>query len=168
MPNQQPLIAAALICERVLNENGVFSAIRIVDTYTMRITKITPLSGTGESVDSTDILGRIVNADQVLDVTALVMAKAGDLRGKHEMTVEMEGPDGKSRKYPEPFRINFAKDDPAEAAVLTIKFALAGSSPAGRYWINVFWNGEPLTKIPFRLVRESLSPVSEAGAEQSQ
>jgi uncharacterized protein DUF6941 len=172
MEKNMPLIAAAFVCERVLQEKGdVYSAIRIVDTYTTKIMAITPIpdSGTAPLVDGpqTPAGGQVLSTTpgQVLDMSALVMVRAGDLTGKHELTVEMCAPDGKTVKYPEPFRVEFGLGDPAEAAALTIRFVLAANSPAGRYWINVFWNGKPLTKIPVRLVKESESQGTDSGSQ---
>ena len=35
MANTKPFVAAAFICEKILREDNIYSAIRIVDTYTV-------------------------------------------------------------------------------------------------------------------------------------
>ena len=168
MPNSLPLVAAAFACEKVLREGDVISAIRIVDTYIQKLVRLKPLPGEAPAVTAPSVSGMVLNDNQVLDITALVMVRAGDVQGKHQMTVEMVSPIEKSVKYPQPFNVDFAMNDPAETATLNIKFVLAGDAPAGRYWINVFWDGEPLTRIPIKLVKQSESQVPQSGAEQSQ
>ena len=153
MANTKPLVAAALICERVLREEGgVLTAIRIVDTFKRQTVPIaTPLKADGTS-DATDAT---FNAAQVLDMTALVILKAGSLSGQHEVAIVIRNPEGRETHYPTKFPVNFRLNDPAEGAQLIARIVMPGNTPAGLYWIDVLWDGEKLTSIPLKLETES-------------
>jgi len=150
MPETKPLVAAAFICEKILVEEGnIYSAIRIVDTYKVKLIKIAQLK---ETVPRPTSIG---DSTQLLDMSALVIVKAGTVTGKHEMSFRVRNPEGKETPFPDKFPVNFAMNDPAEGANATIRFVMPANANPGLYWIDVLWDGESLTSIPLKLVRES-------------
>jgi hypothetical protein len=155
MPNTKPFVAAAFICEKVLREDGeVYSAIRIVDTYSTKVVKMHGVSISGEDAEPP----KSIDLSRVLDMSALVIVKAGSVSGKHEMSIVVRNPDGKKTPFPQKFPVDFKANDPAEGATLNIRFVMPGDAKSGLYWIDVLWDGEALTSIPLRLAKESESP----------
>ena len=163
MPNAKPFVAAAFICEKVLREKGgkgdIISAIRIVDTYTTVLQRIGPKSD--EPIPSNPPADQILDATGILNMSALVILKAGDVTGQHEVSMVVRNPEGKETPFPEAFPVNFALKDKAEGAQFVVQFVMPGDAPAGLYWIDVRWDGEPLTSIPLKLVKAQ----SQAGTE---
>ena len=159
MPNTKPLVAAALICERVLREESdVLSAIRIVDTYKTKLVKMGLQPPTDEPTIGEPPPGAVIlDLAQVLDMSALVILKAGDVSGQHEISLIIRNPEGKETRYPQTFPVIFAKNDPAEGAQLIARFVMPGNTKSGLYWIDVLWDGDVLTSIPLKLIRESES-----------
>jgi hypothetical protein len=131
MNNTQPFVAAALICERVLQEkDGVLSAIRIVDTFTIARDEL-PTKG----------------APRVLGLSVLVILKSGALRGQSHLSLTIRDPDGKRNDLQEwPVLLNGDEN----AAQLVLNLAL-GAEKLGLYWVDVVWEGNVLSSIPFRL-----------------
>ena len=151
MPNTKPLVAAALVCERVLTESdSVISAIRMVDRYT--ITEMQVPSG-------------IVAEGQpmpIIDLTTLVILKSGDLVGPSEASIVLRTPDQKTVVFPQKWQLDF-KGGEAGGSLIT-RFAMPATAPAGLYWFDVIWEGETLTSIPLRLVREPKAQETAPGA----
>jgi methyl coenzyme M reductase subunit C len=164
MADPKPLVAAAFVCERILEEpGGIFSAIRIVDIWTL---KAVALSVVGHGIPE-GALAQVTPAAQqdVLDATqlsinALVMIKAGDVRGKHEMRVRLRNPAGKPTDLPQRMPVDFDTDDPATGANIKLHFVMPGKNPEGLCWIEILWDEELLTRIPLKLRREPQAPMS--------
>jgi hypothetical protein len=148
MPNTKPFVAAAFICEKVLQErDDVFSAIRIVDSYSLREGPPLPAqTGAG----GTGILGPI--AGPVLDLTMLVILKAGDIKGSYHVEIVAHSPDGSSSRLPHEWPVVFDGDE--SGSTLVVRFGMPASAPIGLYWFDVTWKGEMLTRVPFRLAKE--------------
>ena len=162
MPNQKPIVGAALLCEKILREaEGTLSAIRIVDTYTMSVQELKV-----NSVIKGDQPDRVldVGPGALLDMSALVLLRAGDdVRGEHAVTLRVRNPEGKETEFPGSYPVRFNKNDPAESTQFNIRFMMNANSQPGQYWLEVLWDGEPLTRIPLRLVKEPESPASAQG-----
>ena len=132
MANPKPFVQVACICEKVLVEpDKVASLIRVVDTYFIELPK-DPLPS---------------NCAAVLDLTVFVSLKSGDVTGEHKIGLRLVSPDNKSQP---------AKEWPAEflggEAGVSLKVAFSmGKVTFGLYWFDVLWEGEVLTRIPFRL-----------------
>ncbi len=133
MPNPKPFVAAAFICEKVLREKGakgdIVSAIRIVDTYTTVIQRIG--KRTDEPIPAAPPREQILDASGILNMSALVILKAGDVTGHHEVSMVVRNPDGKETPFPETFPVNFALNDKAEGAQFVVQFVMPGDPPAG-------------------------------------
>ena len=150
MGEPRPLLSAAFLCEKLLTEPGnVFSAIRIVDTWTRRSVQLKAVSSGPESdVPAIDL------GNTTLQMAALIAVKAGGTSGHHVISIVIENSEGKRTPYPQEFPVDFTKNDPGEGAALSVQLLMPATSSDGRYWIDVLWDGTTLTRIPFRLVTE--------------
>jgi len=133
-----PFLAAAILCEKVLVEqDGVFSAIRIVDQINHAIV----------GPDVPDELPTIT-----IDLTALVVLKAGDARGRYAVRLRPEKPSGQ-RMPPAEFAVRFdAGPNQGSALLLPMRLEV---DEEGLYWIDVHFvadrgsgDGELLTRMP--------------------
>jgi hypothetical protein len=132
-----PYLSVAVLCEKVLREqNGVFSAIRIVDRST--ITHVGP--DVPDEMPPTKV-----------DLTALVILKAGDARGRYALRLQPERPSG-HKMDPLDFAIRFdAGPDQGQALVLPLQMEV---DEEGLYWLDLFFvpgRGEKeklLTRMP--------------------
>lgn len=152
MAHVKPLLAAAFLCEKVLEEKDrVLSAIRIIDTFT-----VVPPSNLPEG------------SEPKLAITLLITLKAGDADGDHELQVKLRSPFGKDLKGEYGFGPSMAEGVSVGAgAFLRAPFKLAKGQPEtginmvinclvpakefGVYFFDVFVDDELMTKIPFRL-----------------
>jgi hypothetical protein len=157
MANTKPYVAAALVCERVLHEaDNVVSAIRIVDTYTRKLQRLTSTKPHDVATPGPEVIAVM---DQPFDMTALIIVKAGDVTGEHKLTLNVRNPNEKVTNVPNVLNVNFEKNDPAESAILKARFMMPSETQSGLYWIDVVWDGEVLTSIPLKIVQV----VAEAG-----
>lgn len=111
MTRPSPLIAAAMICERVIEEKeGVLSAIRIVDTIT------------------------IPKIPWPVTLSVLVSLKSGAARGKHTLKLVLRTPSGKEPKEVPQFPLFFEGEERGTNVV--VNFVLQASEE-GLYWFDV-------------------------------
>lgn len=146
MANTKPLVAAACFCENVIEgKDGVFSAIRIVDTY------IIPKIPEGIQVKG-DLHGMIV-------VNGLIILKAGDVTGTGTVGLIMNKLDGE--------RVNISPEGGwpvvlnggSHGVNIRIQMPL-GVKNFGLFWFDVTWDGEILTRIPLNIQQgDSLGQV---------
>jgi hypothetical protein len=124
-----PHLTAALICERVLQEqDGVLSAIRIVDRVFI-------------SVDSEG------NPRASQHPFTLILAwKSGDARGRYSVRVVMEKPSGEQVPVIQA-PIHLEGED--RGVNLVVGVALEADQE-GLYWFDVFFEEERVTRIPLR------------------
>ena len=143
------------------------SAIRMVDTFTIAMVRVggpgqpnldEAVKEIGGGQRPTNISVR--NDMQVLDLTALLTLKSGDVTGTHEVTLVTRQPDGREIPFPQTFPVTL--NGGVHGVSVIVRFMMPQSSPEGLYWFDVFWNKEPLTSIPLKLVRR---PESEAPAQ---
>lgn len=139
----KPYVQVACICEKVLIEpDNVASLIRIVDTYFL-----SPMP---------DPLPPGLNIGHELMV--FISLKSGDVVGDFEVGLRLTEPDGTERPvrtWPVEFR-------GVENGV-NAKIGFALQNPKfGLYWIDVMWEDEVLTRIPFRLKPIALEQTDEA------
>lgn len=131
MPNTKPFVAAAVLCEKVLvDEEGVPSLIRVVDTYKIDLPKELP-AGTGA----------------VAKFTAFFAIRSGDVVGKSELSIKLRNPDGKVVNIPQKWPVLLGGNE--QGANLKLEFGLP--IVYGLYWLDLYWNGDLLTSAPFRL-----------------
>ena len=141
----KPLLGAAFLCERVLHErDGVLSAIRLVDTFTVQ----RPMSDLPTTVVPT------------IQCVALIMFKSGEARGRYEVTLRLRPPSAEPREIG---RHTIELKGDHQGASLTIELRIAVRE-FGLFWIDVLLDGGRVTSMPLRLRRreavEQLPPSS--------
>jgi|1186.fasta_scaffold174168_3 hypothetical protein len=125
-----PHLAAALICENVLQEqNGVISAIRIIDRVHFH------------SEDE---------SRRERQVTVLVTLKSGAARGRYKVGIRIEKPSGEQGSTFEA-PVFFEGEERGVNLILPTHFA---PEQEGLYWFDVFFEGERITRIPLRALFE--------------
>jgi hypothetical protein len=137
MANARPYLAGAFICEKVLREkDDVLSAIRIVDTFFI---EEHALKHAGE-------------LEAGVPINVLLMLKSGDIVGESVVRLKVRSPSNKTVEIVNDFAISLKGGESGANLHITILIRLKDQE-FGLFWIDVFWNGEVLTSIPFKLVR---------------
>jgi hypothetical protein len=148
---ERPLVLAAFLCEKLLQENdGSFSAIRIVDRYTVHkppeysTRKLPPHQAT---------------------ITMFLMIRAGKVRGKHDFRVVTRPPAG--TEYMDPtasFSIECVNDHEGLNIIFNMNLQFKEERP-GLYWFDViFDNRVVITSVPLTI----LYALERTGAELQQ
>lgn len=120
-----PYVAVAVLCEKVLQEqDGVLSAVRIVDQLTQ--------GAVGPEVP--DEMPPLA-----ITLTALVVLKAGDARGRFAVRLRPEFPSGQQMP-PVEFAVRFdGRPNQGQALVLPLNLEV---SEEGLYWFDVLFVAE--------------------------
>jgi hypothetical protein len=137
-----PHLTAALICDRVLTEqDGVTSAIRIID----RIFLIADEDGNP--------------IDPRYQFTLFVMFKSGAARGTHEIAIEMEKP---STERVEMLKapVLFEGEERGVNIVFQVAFE---PDQQGLYWFDVLFASDRVTRIPLRVIYQTLPTTGHGG-----
>jgi hypothetical protein len=151
MTKSKPFVQVACVCERFLQEpDKVISVIRVVDLLTLTQTPI-PTAVPESTLPQPALI-------QVMDFSIVVALKSGDLQGQFRLSIVMEDPKGTRIPLMRDSPVLLKGDDGVNAA---IRFGLPYNAPVGRYWFDVLWDDDVLTRIPFRLKRAD-APVEEA------
>lgn len=133
MPLKPPYLIAAIFCEKLLLEqDGVASAIRIVDKLLVK--ELSKKDG--------------APAGAVYALTILLMFKSGGYKGPAKVQLVPNRPSGETSKKIEQ---EVAMPEQANAGanlVLTIPFA---PSEEGVYWFDVLLNGTLVTRMPLEV-----------------
>jgi hypothetical protein len=139
---ERPLLAAAFLCERVLQEkDDVLTAIRIIDTLYVSIPPNLP-----------------PEAKPVIQITALLGFKKASPSSeieKHQATVRLRSPLGK--EIPENSRDLFFQPGDIAGANLILNINMEVEE-FGLFWLDVSVDGELVTRIPFRLLEKPANP----------
>jgi hypothetical protein len=135
MPKPLPFIGAAFVCERIIREkDDVLTAMRIVDTF---------------YVDVENLQNLAKDTTPVAQLTALISVRAGSALGDSEIRVSLRRPDGSVRAIDQGFPVSLSAPESGANVIVTMGVA---ANVLGLHWIDVLWNGQPLTSIPFRLL----------------
>ena len=131
-----PYLQAAMLCEQVLVEqDGVKSAIRIIDRVTRTVAGDSPPA----NMETWDY-----------DVKLLLKFKSGSARGPMQLTITLNKPNADDLPAPATQTLNFEGDDDRGVdLVSTLKLQI--DSP-GLYWVDVGLEGHRVTRIPLRVV----------------
>ena len=132
---QGPFLSAAILCEKVLIEqDGVASAIRIVDRVTQQVSSPQP----------PDPMEPFEH-----ELTLYLTFKSGAARGPINLEIRLQKPSGES---PAPMfqTLNFEGDDERGVNVIN-KFQIRIEMP-GLYWFDVYLEGHRITRIPLRVI----------------
>jgi hypothetical protein len=134
MPKPKPYVQVAAVCESALEEkDGVFSAIRIIDTITVE-------------AEPPSLPQNIVPTVQFAIV---VFLKSGDVTGQSRVSIKMRRPSGAVVEAGSwPIVLNGGE----HGANIIAKTRLE-TGEVGLFWFDVHWNDEVLTRIPLRLAR---------------
>jgi hypothetical protein len=137
-----PHLQAALICERVLQEqDGVVSAIRIID----RVFFI--LGGDGQPLSPRH------------PITFLISFKAGSARGRFTVEVRREKPSGEQGPgFEAP--VFFEGEERGVNLVINAEFE---PDQEGLYWFDVLFEGDRVTRIPLRAIYQPLPTARPPG-----
>lgn len=128
-----PFVQVACFCDMVLrDDSGSFSLIRIVDTITHA--EVGP-----EPPDDMPVI--------MSDFVLVLMLKAGKARGRSELRVVPELPNGQTFE-PLRFPVEFEGEERGVAINARIKIPL---QLEGLYWFTVFIDDHQLTNIPLRV-----------------
>lgn len=135
MPTKKPLVTAACLCEKVLNEaDGVLSLIRVVDQYTVGA--------------SPDVVERLAPH---LVVRLVLMLKGNGNVGKHQIGIQLVGPTNKAQET-RTIEIEFP-DKPLGGANVVLQVAIGVVKNFGESRFDVTFDGEFLTSVPFRVLQ---------------
>lgn len=147
-PNRKPHVAVACICEKALREkDDVISLIRIVDKF-----HISSMPKMPERKKSG------------VPLTVVVSLKSGSLVGKFQLGLRVRTPAGEVKELHEPWPVVLKGDE--HGANLILDFTL-GLSELGLFWIDVLWDNELLTSMPFRLTTEALQKLGKEDRKSS-
>jgi hypothetical protein len=137
-----PHVTAAVICERVLNEqDGVASIVRIIDRVFFL------LNEDGEKVNDSYPFMLFVNL------------KSGAARGSYTVAIEMEKPSGQRQPVLEA-PVLLEGEERGVSLVIQTAFE---PDEQGLYWYDVFFEGDRLTRIPLRAVFQTPPSAGRAG-----
>ena len=142
MPNTKPFVVVATMCEKVLLEaDGVTSAIRIVDTFSVE-----PIANASP------------DARPVIQLSGLVALKSGDLVGNFTVAVVFENADGERTAVSPaggwPVRFNGGE----HGVQIKLDFRVE-INRLGLVWFDVLFEDELLTRIPVRLRAADTTPA---------
>jgi hypothetical protein len=127
----QPLLSAAFTCERILHEvDGVLTAVRIVDTFTISDPDSSPKS--------------------LLKAWILVGFRSGEAEGTYTVSFTIRPPSGQSSPLGPAAPIELKGG--AHGATLIIELAI-DVRDMGVYWIDVLLDTAVVTSIPITLRR---------------
>jgi len=130
---QGPYLVAALLCEKALQDkDNVISMIRAVD-------RVVNAGGPGAPRQMPPF---------PVNLTLVVVLKAGAARGRSSVKVRPADPTGTSLGETEiPI---FFGDSPDAGVNLLVNFALTASHE-GIYWIDILFDDQVLTRTPLRI-----------------
>jgi uncharacterized protein DUF6941 len=136
---QGPFLAAALLCESVLQEkDGRLSIIRVIN----RITQQAVGADTSEKMPAITIR-----------LTALISFRAGFARGSYNVKLRPITPSGK--RLPEvSLPILLEGEDRGHNLILPVMFQAAEE---GLYWFDVLLAERLITRIPLRLLYQRIT-----------
>ena len=133
-----PYLAAALLCEKVLQEKDeVVSIVRIVD----RVTLIAPASTSPETLPPIS-----------LNLSAFISLKSGSVRGRYTIKWRTETPSG-IRLPDQLLPALFDGEDRGVNLILTLNIVI---DQEGVYWFDVLLEDQLLTRIPLRVLYQRI------------
>ena len=136
-----PYLAAALLCEKVLQEkDGVLSAIRIVD----RIIQKTQGVGAPELMPAVTV-----------DLKLLLIFKSGPGQGSRNVTVALAYPSGRLQPSASlPIYLEGGEGDRGANLIVEVKFQ---TQEEGLYWFDILLENELITRVPLRILYQRVS-----------
>ena len=130
-----PFLTAACLCEKVLVEqDGVKSAIRIIDRITRAVVGPEP----PPEMEPFDY-----------DLTFLIKLKSGWARGIFPVRLELVKPSG---ERPAPFTQNVLFEGDEDRGIDIVGHMRVRFDQTGIHWIHVYVGDRHFTQIPFRII----------------
>ena len=140
MTRDKPILAAALLCERVLEEkDGVNSLIRCIDRIVVQ--------AQGQQVP-----GQMPSIP--VSVWAFISFKSGSARGRFSVTLVPRTPSGFKLAGPTIPLLFEGEDDRGINIKLLVNFQ---AQDKGLYWFDVVLDDEVISRMPLRLVYQPMS-----------
>jgi len=151
MPDERPYLAAALMCERVLEEKDqVLSLIRVVDNYfVQRLPK--------------DLPGEVKPSISLVAVLCFKKSHGERAPAKHSVSLVLHKPSGRIMKalgqLNEAMVASFIFEGEKTSANIVVDASLPlDEVELGPYWFEVTVDGEFMTRIPFKLLERPPAP----------
>jgi hypothetical protein len=142
-----PYVALAIFCENALQEaDGVLSAVRIVDTFTV-----------------SDPASLPAGVRPLLPLTALVGFRSGNAKGNRKLRLVGNAPSGhKSNGFEQP--VTFEDEGSGVNFKVNLTLEVQGE---GLYWFDVMLDDEFMTRMPLRIVYQHPAdqPADQSAAE---
>lgn len=146
MANTEPYVQAACIAESVLVESdGVASAIRMTDTFTVNEPPNMP-----------------ANLKPAMALNVFIALKSGDVKGESEIELVLRPPSGKTQSFgTRPIVLEGGIHGATMKVTLNVLGLEYGDKP---YWLDVLWGKQKkvLSSIPFRFKRAEQPMGSQA------
>lgn len=136
-----PYLTAALFCEKVLNEEGVLSAIRIVDTAVFTTNKPAQ-AGT--------------NTGTIRGLNLFLSFRKGNAIGELNGEIQIVNPSGKREKHAE-ISLSFDDESGKNGGANAILPVRVNWDIDGTYWFEIFLEKTLITKIPLTLKMNHVS-----------
>lgn len=137
-----PYLAAAVLCERVLQEKDeVISIIRMIDRLTVTVNA----AGSPETMPPAAV-----------NFTVLIALKSGSARGRMTVKWRTETPSG--LKLPDQlFPVFFEGEDRGVNLVINLNMI---AEQEGLYWFDVLLDEQLLTRIPLRILYQRIGQTA--------
>jgi hypothetical protein len=154
MGDQSRIFASAFLCEKVLSEGRVHSAIRIVDTLTVQM-------GPEKSPE-----GKKITTVANYELTLFVILKSEEPVGG-DLWVSLESPNGKTGDPKGPFRAEVPSPPSGSTLRVTVKLN-AAQLPEGLYWFNVLFGETIIQRCPMKIIKQKQpQPLALDSAQKS-
>lgn len=145
--DRKPFVVVACLCEKVLTEpDGVMSLIRVVDQYQVAAPPA--------------VVDRL---NPHLMVTLVLNIKANGHVGTHEIAIQLVG----QTKSEEPRKLMFEfPEGPLSAINVVTEVSIGEVKNYGEKRFDVFFDGEFLTSVPFRVLPSQAATTIEDAAQR--
>ena len=130
-----PWVSMAVFCDQVIEDKqGVLSLIRVIDRFTVEI-----------SAAGIDLPQQLPPG--MIKLTFVIGLKAGTAKGRCEIEIGLETPDGQTKPVSSR-SVSFAAQN--QGANIVNKITM-GVEQEGVYWFNVKADGRMLTRAPLEI-----------------
>lgn len=139
-----PHLQFAVLCERVLQESdGTLSLIRIVDRINVAVQAIGPSGATSS----------LPPLAPFVPLTLAISFKSGDATTTRQLGVRIQTPSG-FRLPDYSASVAFEGGDRGVNVILPMQFP---AQDDGLYWFEIELDGNPVTRVPLRVVKQTVT-----------
>jgi hypothetical protein len=148
--NILPLVRIAATCENVIEDkrDGTLSLIKIIDQIL-----VSPVPGAPP--------GPAKMGPTPITVVVVIGTTAGAARGKRSLTLHVIAPDGTERAIGlggGALQVDYDEDTATRNWIVRLTLA---AFDTGTFWLEARCDGQPLTRLPLRIVYEPSSTTDE-------